>query len=58
MAKAIIYTRVSSDKQERENDSLPAQEKKCRAFCDEQGWEAVAVESDTFTGHDSLSRST
>lgn len=54
MARVVIYTRVSSDKQERENDSLPAQEKDCRDYCDQKGWTAVGVCSDTYTGHDSL----
>jgi site-specific DNA recombinase len=54
MSRAVIYTRVSTGKQEVNGDSLEIQEQECRADCEKNGAVVVAVESDTFTGHDSL----
>jgi site-specific DNA recombinase len=54
MSRAVIYTRVSTDKQEANGDSLEAQERDCKADCEQHSAVVVAVESDTFTGHDSL----
>ncbi|MGO8948052.1 MAG: recombinase family protein [Ktedonobacterales bacterium] len=54
MARAVIYTRVSTDKQESDGDSLDVQEQDCRADCEKYGDVVVAVESDTYSGHDSL----
>jgi site-specific DNA recombinase len=53
MGRAVIYTRVSTDKQE-DGYSLEVQERDGRRYCDQQGLTVVAVESDTFSGHDSL----
>ena len=54
MSRAIIYTRVSTDQQEANSDSLDAQERDCRADCDKCGDEVVGVLSDTFSGRNSL----
>ena len=35
---ALIYTRVSSDEQEDEGVSLPAQVSECRLYVRRQGW--------------------
>ncbi|PIP56716.1 hypothetical protein COX05_01550 [candidate division WWE3 bacterium CG22_combo_CG10-13_8_21_14_all_39_12] len=40
--KAVIYTRVSSAEQV-ENTSLDSQEKSCRAYAQQQGYEVVGV---------------
>ncbi len=39
---AVIYTRVSTDKQVG-NASLETQEKACRAFCAQNGWEPLRL---------------
>jgi site-specific DNA recombinase len=54
MGRAVIYTRVSTDKQEAEGDSLQAQERDCRADCERFGDTVVGVCSDVFTGHESM----
>lgn len=46
--RAIIYTRVSSDL--REGRSVDQQEKECRAACERNGWEIVAVLQDNDKG--------
>jgi site-specific DNA recombinase len=43
--RAVIYTRVSSDPNER-GRSVSEQEAECRAVCDRHGWKVVAVLSD------------
>src|SRR5215218_4342778 len=43
--RAVIYTRVSSDPNER-GRSVGEQEAECRAVCDREGWAVVAVYSD------------
>ncbi len=43
--RAAIYTRVSSDPNER-GRSVSEQEAECRAVCDRNGWEVVAIFSD------------
>lgn len=53
MGRAVIYTRVSTQSQE-DGYSLSVQERDGRSYCDAQGHTVVAVQSDTFTGHDSL----
>jgi site-specific DNA recombinase len=53
MTRAVIYTRVSSKAQE-DGYSLDAQKQDGQEYCDKHGYEVVAIESDTFTGHDSL----
>jgi DNA invertase Pin-like site-specific DNA recombinase len=52
MGRAVIYTRVSSKSQE-DGYSLDVQERDGRRYC-EGKHEVVAVESDTFSGHDTL----
>jgi site-specific DNA recombinase len=43
--RAVIYTRVSSDPNER-GRSVSEQEAECRAVCERNGWKVVAVLSD------------
>lgn len=43
MPKAVIYTRVSSEKQVREGHGLDGQESRCRGYASERGYEVVAV---------------
>src|SRR3954452_11659341 len=43
--RAVIYTRVASDAQNR-GRSVAEQEAECRAVCDRNGWEVVAAFSD------------
>jgi site-specific DNA recombinase len=43
MMHAVIYCRVSTERQARENDSLPYQRKACIEYCQRQGWEVVEV---------------
>lgn len=45
MPRAVIYTRVSSDPDER-GRSVGEQEAECRAVCDRNGWDIVGVFSD------------
>lgn len=47
---ALLYTRVSSDEQEREGVSLPAQLKVCRRYCAETGWGIEAEYKDVLSG--------
>jgi site-specific DNA recombinase len=47
--RAVIYCRVSSDIQE-DNYSLPTQEAGCRRYCEQHGYQIVAVFSDVHTG--------
>ncbi len=53
MDRAVIYTRVSTKSQE-DGYSLEAQEDDGRRYCEKQGYSVVAVDSDIFTGYDSL----
>src|SRR5260221_514369 len=53
MGRAVIYTRVSSLGQE-DGYSLEVQEKDERNYCAMNGYTVVAVESDTFSGHDTM----
>jgi site-specific DNA recombinase len=53
MGRAVIYTRVSSLAQE-DGYSLEAQEKDGREYCRKHGHTVEAVESDTFSGHDTM----
>ncbi len=41
--RAALYVRVSSDRSVRSDLSMPDQESQLRRFCDQQGWEVVAV---------------
>ena len=43
MPKAIIYCRVSSDRQVRDGHGLEGQEARCRRFAEERGYEIAAV---------------
>ncbi len=47
--RAAIYLRVSDDSQE-DNYSLPTQEAACRRYCEQHGYQIVAVFSDVHTG--------
>lgn len=50
MKRAVIYTRVSTDKQEKEGYSLPEQERLCMAAIQSKEWEYVSTYSDTWSG--------
>src|SRR5438445_9743705 len=43
MAKAIIYCRVSSDRQVREGHGLDGQEIRCRKYAEDHGYAVAAV---------------
>lgn len=49
-AKAIIYCRVSSDRQRTEGNGLESQEHRCREYARQKGYEVVEVFKDSFTG--------
>jgi DNA invertase Pin-like site-specific DNA recombinase len=55
--RVILYIRVSSPKQT-EGGSLLFQEKECRDWCDERGWEVVAVRVEVHTRADFWERDT
>jgi site-specific DNA recombinase len=46
MMRAVLYTRVSTDEQASSGYSLEDQLDKLEAYCDQQGWEVVAVVED------------
>ncbi len=48
--KALLYGRVSSDRQKREGSGLESQEHRCRKYALERGYEVEAVFSDEVTG--------
>ena len=48
--KAMIYSRVSTDAQERDGTSLDTQERACAEYAIEQGWEVVRRIRDTDSG--------
>ena len=48
--RALIYTRVSTDAQEREGTSLDTQERGCVQYAQAQGWHVVERVRDTATG--------
>ena len=50
MMKAIIYSRVSTDAQERDGTSLETQERACAEYAAAQGWEVVRRIRDTDSG--------
>ncbi len=50
MHRCVIYSRVSTDAQEREGTSLSTQEASCFAYAQEHGWSVVAQLRDTATG--------
>ncbi|MDQ2842504.1 MAG: recombinase family protein, partial [Acidobacteriota bacterium] len=43
---AVAYCRVSTDRQARTNDSLPLQDKECRAYCERNGYDLIKVFSE------------
>jgi site-specific DNA recombinase len=47
---AIIYCRVSSEKQKNEGHGLDSQETRCRQYAKQKGYEVVEVFRDSFTG--------
>jgi len=47
---AIIYCRVSSDRQANEGHGLDSQENRCRQYANQRGYEVVEVFKDSFTG--------
>lgn len=49
--RAIIYCRVSSPGQ-KENGSLEEQEARCRAWCQEHGYEIIAIYHEIYSGED------
>jgi site-specific DNA recombinase len=48
--KAVIYCRVSSDRQKTEGHGLDSQEHRCQVYAQEKGYEVVRVFKDSFTG--------
>lgn len=50
MKRCVIYSRVSTDAQEREGTSLDTQEEACRAHAEAQGWLVVDAVRDTASG--------
>ena len=48
--KAILYSRVSTDAQERDGTSLDTQERACAEYAIEHGWEVVRRVRDTDSG--------
>src|SRR5262245_8988317 len=55
MKRAVIYLRVSSEKQAaEERTSLALQESECRRYAEREGWEVIGVHYDTITGFNTL----
>ena len=50
MMKAIIYSRVSTDAQERDGTSLDTQERACAEFAAERGWQVIRRIRDAGSG--------
>ena len=50
MQKALIYCRVSSEKQKKGGHGLESQEHRCRLYADQKDYEVDKVFSDSFTG--------
>lgn len=48
--KALIYCRVSSERQKTEGHGLDSQEQRCRLYCEQKGYEVEKVFKDSFTG--------
>ena len=48
--KALIYCRVSSERQKNEGNGLASQEHRCRIYCDQKNYEIEKVFRDTFSG--------
>jgi site-specific DNA recombinase len=51
MSHCIIYTRVSTDAQEREGTSLDSQERECITYAESRGWTVDGRVSDTASGY-------
>jgi len=49
--RAIIYSRVSTDAQERDGTSLDTQDRACLDFAREQGWRVIEMIRDTASGY-------
>jgi DNA invertase Pin-like site-specific DNA recombinase len=55
MKRAVVYVRVSTDKQAQEDrTSLALQEAECRRYAEREGWEVAGVKQDTVTAFDTL----
>ncbi len=50
MSKALIYCRVSSERQKNEGHGLDSQEHRCRAYITQKGYEVEKVFRDSFSG--------
>jgi site-specific DNA recombinase len=50
MQKAIIYCRVSSERQKNEGHGLDSQEHRCREYASQKGYEVERVFRDSFSG--------
>jgi len=48
--KALVYSRVSTDAQERDGTSLDTQERACREYAQAKGWTVVECIKDTASG--------
>ena len=48
--KAVIYCRVSSDRQKNEGHGLDSQEHRCRELARTKGYEVVEVFKDSYSG--------
>ena len=49
--KALVYSRVSTDAQERDGTSLDTQERECREYAQAKGWTVVECIKDTASGY-------
>ena len=49
--KALVYSRVSTDAQERDGTSLDTQERACVEYAQTNGWSAVEIIRDTASGY-------
>src|SRR6266567_3446796 len=49
--RAVIYCRVSTDKQEQDGESLEYQEEKCRQYADLHGIEVILVLKEAKSGY-------
>ena len=48
--RALVYSRVSTDAQERDGTSLDTQERACREYAQAKGWTVVECIKDTASG--------
>ena len=48
--RVVIYSRVSTDAQERDGTSLDTQERACREYAQAKGWVAAECIKDTASG--------